>query len=213
MTARARRLSLIGAAVAAVALLAGSVTWLVALSAPRQEALPVPSSVQHSAPPHPVSAAKVAAPRVPASPPAKVMIPSIGVNAPVTAVGLDRNHALQVPPLSAHNLAGWYDRSAKPGQAGPSVIVGHVDSTTGPSVFFDVRSVKPGAEIRVQNADHHTVTFKVQWVQEASKTTFPTKAVYGDVPYPALRLITCGGAFDSATGHYQDNIIVYAAMT
>ena len=134
------------------------------------------------------------------------------MNAPVTAVGLDRNHALEVPPLSARNLAGWYNQSAKPGQTGPSVIVGHVDTTTGPSVFFNVRDLKPGDKIHVQNADRHTVTFRVQWVQEASKTAFPTQAVYGQVPYPALRLVTCGGPFDSATGHYQDNIIVYASI-
>jgi len=99
-----------------------------------------------------------------------------------------------------------------PGQTGASVIAGHVDSTTGLSVFFYIRYLRPGDKIFIEEADRHTVTFRVQWVQEASKTEFPTQAVYGHVPYPALRLVTCGGPFDYATGHYLDNIIVYASI-
>lgn len=209
MAARARRVFLFGAA---TALLAGMLTWLAwGLYAPHQDALPVPPTVHHSGPPRP-AAAKVAPAGVPASPPVRIIIPSIGVNAPVIPEGLDRHHALELPPLSAHNLAGWYDKSAMPGQPGASVIAGHVDSTTGLSVFFTLRYLKPGDKILVAEADRHTVTFNVQWVQEASKATFPAKAVYGDVPYPALRLVTCGGPFDNATGHYLDNIIVYAAQ-
>jgi LPXTG-site transpeptidase (sortase) family protein len=158
-----------------------------------------------------VAATKAGPARVPASPPVRIIIPSVGVNAPVVPEGLDRHHALELPPLSAHNLAGWYDKSAMPGQRGASVIAGHVDSTTGTSVFFSIRYLKTGDRILIEEADHHTVTFRVQWVQEASKAAFPAQAVYGYVPYPALRLVTCGGPFDSATGHYLDNIIVYAS--
>lgn len=206
--AHARMLSLFGAI---TVLLAGMVTWLVwGLYAPHQPALPVPPSVQHSGPPPSVADKSVPA-RVPASPPVRLVIPSAGVNAPVIPEGLDEHHALEMPPLSAHNLAGWYERSAMPGQTGAAVIAGHVDSTTGTSVFFNIRYLKPGDKIIVVEANHDTVTFKVSWVQEASKTAFPTRAVYGYVPSPALRLVTCGGPFDYSTGHYQDNIIVYAS--
>lgn len=209
--ARARRLSLLGAV---AALAAGMLAWLAwGLYGPHgNDALPVPPTVQHSGPPRSAAVAKAGPARVPASVPVRIVIPSIGVNAPVTPKGLDQRRALELPPLTAHNLAGWYDKSSRPGQTGPSIIAGHVDSATGPSVFINVRELKPGDEILIQGASHHTVTFKVQWVQEAPKNGFPTKAVYGHVPYPALRLITCGGPFDPVTGHYRDNIIVYAAM-
>jgi hypothetical protein len=211
MAARARKASLF---LAVAALAAGVLTWLAwgLYGSQGTEALPVPPTVQHSGPPRSATVTNVMPARVPASPPTRIIIPAIGVNAPVTPKGLDQQHALELPPLSAHNLAGWYDKSPMPGQAGPSIIAGHVDSTTGPSVFFNVRDLKPGDEILIEGANHHTVTFTVQWLQEAPKSTFPTQAVYGHVPYPALRLITCGGPFDSATGHYLDNVIVYAAM-
>lgn len=209
MAAPARRRSLLGAI---AVLLTGLGTWLVwGLSTPNQPVLPVPPTVHDSGPPPSAVAGKAAAAGVPASPPVRIVIPSSGVNAPVIPEGLDQQHALEIPPLSAPNLAGWYEASAKPGQLGPAVIAGHVDSTTGPSVFFNLRYLVPGDTIFVVAADRHTVRFTVTWVEEASKTTFPTQAVYGYVPYPALRLVTCGGPFDSATGHYQDNIIVYAA--
>jgi len=209
MPAQARRRLLFGGA---AALLAGLLTWLAwGMLAPHSDALPVPPGVHHGAPPRSVTAAKAIPARVPASLPVKIAIPSIGVSAPVAPVGLDRQHALEMPPLSAHNLAGWYENSVTPGQAGASVIAGHVDSTTGPSVFFDVRNLKPGDKILITEADGYQVTFKAQWVQEASKSAFPTQAVYGKVSYPALRLVTCGGPFDNATGHYLDNIIVYAS--
>jgi hypothetical protein len=211
LAAQVRRLCLLGTA---AALLAGLLTWLVwGLYAPHRYALAAPPAVHHSAPPRSLAAAAQAVPaRLPASPPVRIIIPSIGVDAPVIPEGLDRQHALEMPPLSAHNLAGWYSGSALPGQTGPSVIAGHVDSTTGLSVFFHLRYLKPGAQITIEEAGHHTVRFTVQWVQEASKTTFPTQAVYGHVPYPALRVLTCGGPFDYATGHYLDNIIVYASI-
>jgi len=209
---RAGRLTVAAAAVLLLAGLAATLAW--GLRAAGQPSAALPPSVRHSDPPRAVTlAAAGTAHRAAASPPARIVIPSIGVDAPVTPVGLDRNRALELPPLSEPNLAGWYDQSARPGQPGPSVIAGHVDSRTGPSVFFNVKNLEPGALITVRDAGRQAVTYRVQWIQEASKSAFPTKAVYGDVAYPALRLITCGGPFDAATGHYLDNIIVYAAAT
>ena len=209
MAVPARRLSLLGAIAVLLTSVGAWLTW--GLDTLNQPVLPVPPTVADSGPPPSAVAGEAAAASVPASPPVRIVIPSAGVSAPVVPEGLDQQHALQIPPLSAPNLAGWYEGSAKPGQPGPSVIVGHVDSTTGPSVFFNLRYLVPGDSIFVVEADRRTVPFTVTWVQEASKTAFPTQAVYGHVPYPALRLVTCGGPFDSATGHYQDNVIVYAA--
>jgi LPXTG-site transpeptidase (sortase) family protein len=207
--ARPSTLSVLGVA---ALLLTGLATWLVwGRPAPDGQPVAAPPSVRLSDPPRSVTQAAAAPAAAASAPPARILIPSIGVDAPVTPVGLDRNRALELPPLSEPNLAGWYDQSPRPGQAGPSVIAGHVDSTTGPSVFFNVKNLRPGDKIAVRDAGRRTHTYRVQWIQEASKSAFPTKAVYGDVPYPALRLITCGGPFDAATGHYLDNIVVYAA--
>jgi hypothetical protein len=147
---------------------------------------------------------------LPASAPVRIIIPAIEVNAPVVGVG-DPGGVVGVPPLSDHNLAGWFAGSVTPGQNGPSLIDGHVDSVTGPSVFFSIKNLKPGDVIKVLRKDGSTVQFRVTWLQSVSKTIFPWKAVLGPTGYPALRLVTCGGPFDYLTGHYVDNIIVYAS--
>ena len=146
---------------------------------------------------------------LPASAPVRIIIPAIGVNAPVVGVG-DPGGVVGVPPLSDHNLAGWFAGSVTPGQNGPSLIDGHVDSVTGPSVFFSIKDLKPGDVIKVLRKDGSTVQFQVTWLQSVPKTIFPWKAVLGPTGYPALRLVTCGGPFDYLTGHYVNNIIVYA---
>jgi hypothetical protein len=146
---------------------------------------------------------------LPASAPVRIIIPAIEVNAPVVGVG-DPGGVVGVPPLSDHNLAGWFAGSVTPGQNGPSLIDGHVDSVTGPSVFFSIKNLRPGDVIKVVQKDGSTVQFRVTWLQSVSKTIFPWKAVLGPTGYPALRLVTCGGPFDYLTGHYVDNIIVYA---
>jgi sortase (surface protein transpeptidase) len=171
----------------------------------------IPAWVGTSVPTHAPGAQ--GAPPLAASFPVRLEIPAISVNAPVTRLGLNPDGTVQVPPLSDHNLAGWYDRSVAPGQDGASVILGHVDSYTGVSVFFSLKDLRPGDRITVIRADGSAAVFSVDGVQRAAKTGFPTTAVYGSVPYPALRLVTCGGPFDSATGQYLDNIVVYAHLT
>jgi sortase (surface protein transpeptidase) len=117
-----------------------------------------------------------------------------------------------VPPLDNHNLAGWYDRSVTPGAKGTSVILGHVDDYAGPSVFFNIKNLKAGDAVDVTRADGETAVFDVDGVQKATKAHFPTSDVFGNVPYAALRLVTCGGPFDPKTGEYLDSIIVYAHL-
>jgi sortase (surface protein transpeptidase) len=145
--------------------------------------------------------------------PVQIEIPKLDVDAPVMRLGLAANGSVAVPPLENHNLAGWYDGSVTPGQKGTSVILGHVDSFTGISVFFYIKTLRPGNQIKVIRANGSTAVFTVDGVQKVVKSAFPTSDVYGQVKYPSLRLVTCGGPFDTATRQYLDNIVVYAHLT
>jgi LPXTG-site transpeptidase (sortase) family protein len=144
--------------------------------------------------------------------PVNVRIPGIGVSAPVMKVGKDADGSVQVPPLDNHNLTGWYQYGPTPGQKGDAVILGHVDSLTGISVFYYLKDLHAGDKVYVTLADGQVATFAVDGLQKVAKDAFPTASVYGQADYPSLRLITCGGTFDEATGHYLDNIIVYAHL-
>jgi LPXTG-site transpeptidase (sortase) family protein len=139
--------------------------------------------------------------------PTRVTIPAIGVDAPLVAVGLKPDGAMQTPEFG---VAAWYDQGPKPGQPGPSVVLAHVDSKAhGPDVFYRLRDLKPGDEITVHYADRAS-TFAVTAKEQVAKTQLPTARIWNDATTPVLRLITCGGAFDRKAGSYLDNIIVYA---
>ncbi len=206
--------------VTALALLAigGYLTARAATDKPQQPPLAaqvIPRSVPATAPPTPVvssPAKKKAAAVLAVSKPVRLVIPAISVNAPVMSLGLNPDKTVQVPPLGDHNLAGWYDGSVAPGQVGPSILLGHVDNYQGASVFYNLKNLVKGDRVDVVLADGKTVTFRVDGVQQALKTAFPTMKVYGKTSYPALRLVTCGGTFDSATGSYLDSVIAYAHM-
>lgn len=142
--------------------------------------------------------------------PVSLIIPSIGVRTGLVHLGLTSSGALQVP--STTTVAGWYTGSARPGAIGAAVIAGHIDSLTGPGVFFRLRLLHPGSRVYVRRADDTLAVFQVTSVRSYLKSQFPTLAVYGPVPYAELRLITCGGTFDYATGHYLSNVIVYATL-
>lgn len=138
-------------------------------------------------------------------------IPAIGVSTPLISLGLNEDQSMEVPTDFA--LAGWYRYSPTPGEPGPAVIAGHVDSHTGPAVFFRLTDLQPGDEVSVKSADGTTATFAVQRVEQHPKDAFPHDEVYGDTSGPELRLITCGGVFDPAQRSHRDNIIVYASQT
>jgi LPXTG-site transpeptidase (sortase) family protein len=142
--------------------------------------------------------------------PVRIRIPAIAVNAPVIGLGLNADGTIQLPPLAERNVAGWYKHGPTPGQQGPAVILGHVDSLTGPSVFYKLKDLRKGETVYVTLADGQRPAFTVDGIQVVPKDRFPTSAVYGRVAYQGLRLITCGGPFDTASGHYLDDIIVYA---
>jgi sortase (surface protein transpeptidase) len=182
--------------------------------APVQAAVPAVPAAQAAALPVPaapiVAAPQSAQPR-PVAPPATLLIPQIGVSTPLVSLGLTAQGAVQVP--AATTVAGWYTRSPRPGAVGPAIILGHIDSYRGPGVFFRLAGLRPGDRVYVQRSDGSVVAFRVTGVQSYPKDHFPTQAVYGPTPDAELRLITCGGAFDAASGHYLSNIVVYATET
>jgi hypothetical protein len=147
------------------------------------------------------------------SPPVSVSIPAIGVTSSLLHLGLNTDGTLQVPSLTTSaSLAAWYKYSVTPGQVGASVIEGHVDNYRGPAVFYRLGALRPGNQVDVRLADGVTAVFRVTGVREYPKDKFPAQAIYGPTSYAALRLITCGGDFDYATGHYLSSIVVFASL-
>ena len=184
--------------------------WAIAgPSGPPAEAQAIPVTIGTAVPE--VNGSPVAQPLAP-SVPVRIKIPAIAVDAPVMKLGLNADGTVEVPPLDNHDLAGWYTGSVTPGAQGAAVMLGHVDSWSGGSVFFKIKNLKHGDKVDVSRANGSTAVFTVDGLQKAVKVAFPTSQVYGSPGYPALRLITCGGPFDAATGSYLDNIIVYAHL-
>jgi sortase (surface protein transpeptidase) len=145
--------------------------------------------------------------------PLRLAIPAIGVQTTVQQLGLDPDGSVQVPPLGRDSHAGWYKYSPTPGELGPSVILGHIDSAAyGPGVFFRLGDLRQRDRISITLADHTVAVFEVERVVEYRKTKFPTLAVYGNTDHAALRLITCGGTFDPARHSYESDIVAYAAL-
>lgn len=189
------RALLVGAAVAALA----------ACGAP-----PPGIAAPAAAPSAPV---KSIAPPAAASPtaPVALTVPALGVRTgQLLGLGIDPAGALEVPPDAT--TAGWFTLAPTPGSPGPAVIAGHVDYQGTPGVFQRLGELKPGEEVTVARADGSTAVFETYLVERYAKAQFPTERVYGNTAGPELRLITCGGAFDSGSGHYQDNVVAYARL-
>jgi hypothetical protein len=173
---------------------------------------------QHAPSPAPAAAGTVgpAAPREPSlrrSSPVSVAIPAIGVRSPLLRLGLNPDGTMQVPDLSTSaDEAAWYKYSVTPGQIGTAVIEGHLDSQVGPAVFFRLGALHSGDHIDVTLADGMTAVFRVTGVREYTKADFPTEMIYGPTHYASLRVVTCGGTFDYATGHYLSSVVVFASL-
>jgi hypothetical protein len=152
---------------------------------------------------------------LPASVPTTLVIPAIHVTSRLLQLGQAADGTLEVPPPGPlYDRAGWYRYSPTPGAVGPAVIVGHIDSKQGgASVFFRLGELRPHDTIRVGRADGSVAVFSVDDVRRFRKSAFPTALVYGNTTNAALRLITCGGPFDSSSGHYLDNVVVTASLT
>jgi sortase (surface protein transpeptidase) len=140
--------------------------------------------------------------------PEAVVIPAIGVSAPLIRLGLQPDRRMKVP--EDYSVAGWYKGGPRPGEPGPAVIVGHVDSKRGPAVFYRLGELRRGDVVVVRYPSALEVRFRVERTERHPKAAFPTGRVYGDTAGATLRLVTCGGTFDRASGHYRDNVIVFA---
>lgn len=163
-----------------------------------------------SAPRSPEAGRAAADDAEPASAPARLRIPRIGVDTPVMRLGLAADGTVEVPPIAADDQAGWYEHSPVPGRTGPSVILGHVSvGEYGDGVFRRLDELRPGDRVEARLENGTTVRFAVTRVRTVAKAAFPTQEVYGNADRPELRLITCGGP---RTGDgYRDNVIVFAA--
>ena len=145
--------------------------------------------------------------------PVRLRIPAIGVDTPVMRLGLAADGTVQVPPITAHDRAGWYEHSPTPGQTGPSVILGHVTvGAYGDGVFRHLKELRRGGRIEARLENGTAAEFTVTEVRTVAKDHFPSDEVYGNVDRPELRLITCGGTFDQARHSYRDNLVVYAVL-
>jgi hypothetical protein len=146
------------------------------------------------------------------SQPVRLVVPEIGVRAPVSTLGLKSDGSIEEPPLSRPGLTGWYRLGPTPGEMGPAVIAGHVDAHGGPAVFARLGRLRTGDRAEVTRADGSVATFRIDTVERVPKNAFPSKKVYGDIGFPGIRLITCGGSFNRKTGHYVDNVIAYGHL-
>src|SRR4051794_38675522 len=142
--------------------------------------------------------------------PIGLQIPAIAVSAPVIPLGLNPDGSLEVPVDFADT--GWFTGGPEPGERGAAVIAGHFDSVSGPGVFYRLQELRPGDDIAVTVTGGSIVHFTVTSTRQVPKSRFPTRLVYQQTTRPSLRLITCEGAFDQSTGHYVDNLIVFARL-
>lgn len=145
-----------------------------------------------------------------ANKPVQVRLPAIGVDSRLQPLGLLPDGSLQPP--SHWQQAGWYAGGTVPGEVGPAVIAGHVDSVSGPAVFYRLRELRPGDEVLITRQDGRVLRFLVDDVAAYAKRSFPTEAVYGPAATPQLRLITCTGSFDYQARSYRDNLVVSAHL-
>jgi hypothetical protein len=148
---------------------------------------------------------------LPHSPPDRVRISAIQVDAPVMPVGLDADGWVGAPPPEDPNLAGWFTGSVSPGEKGTSVVVGHVDNQQGPAVFYGLGALKKGNRVEVSRQDGKTAVFEIYGIEVFEKNNFPGDRVYGSKGFPELRVITCGGGFSKQNG-YAGNVVTFARL-
>jgi hypothetical protein len=179
-----------------------SATRVVASASVSATTMPVPIPGVSSGPTRSASGASL---------PASLTIASLGVQTSLQPLGLLMDGSLQPP--SEWGIAGWYDEGVVPGQIGPAIIAGHIDSTHGPAVFYRLRDLAVGAQVLVTDQDGTVLTFVVDGAEAYAKSQFPTAGVYGPTPDAELKLITCTGTFDSSIHSYLSNLVVTAHLT
>jgi hypothetical protein len=199
--------------IAAALVLAGSGCVILGLQEHRHPlagpapSLVVPNTVKAKVAPAPAKVATLATAR---SAPFELRIPALSLTVSLSTLGLNADGTVQVPTNAQQ--PGWYGLGPSPGEIGSAVILGHVDSQSGPAVFFKLQSLAPGDVVDVSLADGVTAQFKVTSTTMYLKANFPDQTVYASHGYGALQLVTCGGTFDTKTGHYLSNIVVYTSL-
>ncbi|WP_318203665.1 class F sortase [Streptomyces sp. SCL15-4] len=196
------------AVIAAVTLVAlGSGVWLLGGTGARTP--PQPAAAEGRTEP---GGDRHTAPALDPSPPLRIRIPAIGVDAPLTGLSLTPSGSLDAPPAKEPNLAGWYEAGTTPGETGTAIVAGHVDNADGPAVFYRLGALRRGTRIEVDRRDGTVALFTVDAVEVYAARDFPDDKVYGAAPRPELRVITCGGGYSKTTG-YQGNVVVFAHLT
>lgn len=162
----------------------------------------------------------------PEADPATITIPKINAHSTLEPLGLTPDGALDVPPVERPEQAGWYAGARpdadgdewKPGERGPAVIAGHVDGLYPdgrkgkPGIFARLHELAPGDEVIVEQVDGDQLTYRVTAVEQVGKHAFPWDRVMAEDGRATLQLITCGGEFNRARGHYEDNVIVFTEL-
>jgi LPXTG-site transpeptidase (sortase) family protein len=179
-------------------------------SGPARHAPQVPAS--ESAAPSAPSDTRSAGKRLPRSRPTRLVIPKIFVDAPFTDLAIDRSGQLEPPPAKDTNLVGWYAKGVSPGEAGTSIIAGHVDTATSPAVFASLSDLKKGDEFHVVREDGSKASFVVDGSESFEKDRFPNERVYADTDQAQVRLITCAGSYDHEAKDYTENLVVFAHL-
>jgi sortase (surface protein transpeptidase) len=192
----------------------GSSTALIKPDPRHTDAPPDPPGSRIQAPGPTRTPAGSTGPVLPASRPAYLSVPAIGISSPLIELGLNPDASVEVPSLDdPDSKPGWYRNSPTPGAVGPAIILGHVDSRRfGPGVFYALQDLRVGNTVEVTRADGTVAIFSVNDVHIVPKSDFPTLLVYGNLDYAGLRLITCGGEFDSNARSYESNVIVFARL-
>jgi len=212
-----RKLAVIGLAVLTTAQLLASLGYLLVITTvpqhidlrpgPRPEAVGPPAALAQDVGP---AVQTAVAPVVPVVRATDLSIPKLKLRQNLVELGVDPAGVLQTPP--SPEVAGWFTGAAAPGEVGPTVIAGHVDSTTGPGVFYQLKDLARDDLVDVGRSDGRTVRYRVTDVQTVAKDRFPTQQVYGPTAGAELRLITCGGTFDRVAGHYLRNVVVSGVL-
>lgn len=200
-----RRTAAAGTVVTGIALACAGISALMSPPEPTAARTEIGTLPVHSGPDE---AAAPSASRTPASPPARIRIPAIGLDQSLLGLRVQQDGRLGVPKDPAR--VGWWSDGPRPGDPGAVVIVGHVDSATGPGAFHGLSSLRPGDPITLRREDGGDATYTVQALRQYEKDALPDSQVYATTGPPALRLITCGGAYDRGRGEYRDNLVVYA---
>lgn len=141
--------------------------------------------------------------------PTRLRIADLDVDAPLDAVGLEDDGAMELP--DDVQRVGWYEPGVRPGESGSAVLAGHVDSrTTGPGALFELRRLDPGATLEVELADGTVQRWEVVARSRYGRDELPIDELFRWEGPQQLKIITCGGDFDPATGSYEENVVIHA---